>query len=544
MSGMSGAGPEPKRLIAGMMIWVGILAILPLMGGGFIVEKHEGDTLHLADLVLRMAEQGQMPHTDFMTPLGILSIWPIALMVKAGLGLGTAFLTAQILLALALFAPVVYVASTRFRATLGWVYAAYTLALCLALVHGEGNAALSMSMHYNRWAWALAYLVIPLAMLEPKYGRQPVLDGVILGVALAVLGLVKATYVAAFLPVVVVALMARRDWGALGVGVLSGLAVVGVVTLVLGVEFWLAYLGDLLAVATSETRAAPGLPLVGILVAPDHILGTFTLIMAVILLRQSGRMVEGLALLILVPGFVYVTYQNYGNDPQWLVLLGLLVLGLRPDNLSTNAFGWRLNSALLVSGTLAFALAAASAVNVVWSPLRMYLADSSELRPLLLSRPAHSDLLVSPGRVSRVVIREAGEERFPVYAGKYADDAQEPQLLNGEVLPECEMTTGHNTWFETTAASLTGAGYAGSGVLIADLFTALWLYGDFKPIEGAAPWYYGGTPGLEAADHVLVPLCPANMAQRRVMLGAIEKAGWQLEEEMRTGTFVLLRPYK
>ena len=43
---------------------------------------------------------------------------------------------------------------------------------------------------------------------------------------------------------------------------------------------------------------------------------------------------------------------------------------------------------------------------------------------------------------------------------------------------------------------------------------------------------------------MLVPLCPANMAQRRVMLEAIEEAGWRLEEEMRTGTFVLLRPSK
>jgi len=203
---------------------------------------------------------------------------------------------------------------------------------------------------------------------------------------------------------------------------------------------------------------------------------------------------------------------------------------------------------LLIVGVGTLALGSASALNLVWSPLRHAFADREGTVPLLSMRPKDDDLLVKAPRVYKVTMMVMGDgpdSPYAAYATKgqvEGDEAPEPALLNGEVLPECEMSTGYDAWFETAAKDLESAGYGGSGVLIADLFTALWLYGDFKPVEGAAPWYYAGAPGIEAADHVLVPLCPTGMGRRADIVKAIGEAGWKLVEERRTDTYILLRP--
>ncbi|MBZ4023982.1 hypothetical protein CKO11_16140 [Rhodobacter sp. TJ_12] len=534
-------------LALGMGVLGALLALAPVLAGGLYVTQHEGDTLHLADLVLRMSEAGQIPHLDFMTPIGIGALWPIALFSKMGLGLGHAFFAAQAALAALLFWPLWRTAISRFPGGLAWLFVVYGLGLCLALVHGEARAATSVSMHYNRWAWALTYIVVPLAMLEPLTGRRPALDGALIGLAMAGMALIKVTYFVAFAPAVIVALLVRRDFRALGVALLAGLAVAGAMTLLMGLDFWRAYLQDLLTVAGSQTRAAPGEAFGGILAAPQYVTGTLLLLMTVIFLRQAEALSEGLVLLILTPAFAYVTYQNYGNDPQWLMLLGLLALSLRPESLISNALGWRLRDALMVTGVGALILAAGPAVNLVWSPLRHAFTEIENTVPYLSQRPSDGDIFVQAPRVYKVTQTVSGVapgQPFAAFAEKGASKKpEEPTVLNGERLPECELATGFNAWFETAAGDLVRGGYGGS-VLVADLFTALWLYGPFEPVKGAAPWYYGGAPGIDAADHVLVPLCPTSKSRRAEIVEAIDKAGWALVEETRTRTFILLRPQR
>ena len=535
-------------LAAGMAVVALVMALAPLAAGGLYVTQHEGDTLHLADLVLRMADAGQLPHLDFMTPIGVLALWPIAVFAKLGLGLGHAIFAAQALMAAALFGPILRAAQSRFPGALAWGFALYVLALCRGLVQGEATAATSVSMHYNRWAWAMAYVAVPLALLEPLGGRRPALDGVLIGLMMAGMVLIKVTYFAAFAPAVVVALLARRDFATLFWALVAGLAVAVAVTGLLGLDFWRAYLHDLLTVAASEGRSAPGDSFSGILGAPKYVTGTLLLVAAVIFLRQAEAMAEGLGLLILMPAFFYVTYQNFGNDPQWLVLLALLALTLRPASGIANGLGWRLRDALLVVGVGALALGAGSAINLVWSPLRAAFPDTENTVALLSARPQDGDILVKGPRVYRVTETVSGDgpgAPFAAFASKgKSSKPEEPAVLNGETLPDCEIATGFGASFEALSADLQGAGYGGSGVLVADLFSALWLYGPFTPIEGAAPWYYGGTPGLENAAHVLVPLCPNSKERRAEILKAIGTAGWTLLEERRTPSYVLLRPVK
>ncbi|MEL7117621.1 MAG: hypothetical protein AAGP08_18885, partial [Pseudomonadota bacterium] len=188
-----------------IVVFLFILVVIAGMGGiallkgGFYVAKHEGDTLHLLQIVFRMAD-GEWPHLDFMTPIGVLAFAPIAAFVNAGFGVGAAILWAQIAVALGLALPTFWAAYTRFSNGLAYLFALTVMVLCLALVHGQTDQLVSISMHYNRWAWAVSYIVVVLAVLPAMRGGTGLVDGVILGLGLAALALCKVTYFVAFAP--------------------------------------------------------------------------------------------------------------------------------------------------------------------------------------------------------------------------------------------------------------------------------------------------------------------------------------------------------
>lgn len=516
----------------------------PLLKGALYLGKHEGDAMHLADLVLRMAG-GQWPHLDFMTPIGVLAIAPIALFVKAGAGLGHAILYAQILVALTLFLPALYVARTRLSGVWPYAYGVFVMLLCLALVHGEAQGAISISMHYNRWAWAVAYVIIPLAVLRPIGTARPWLDGTLIGLGLAALILTKVTYFVALFPGILVALLARRNGAAMLSAMLAGLAVAAVFTLAAGPNFWPAYLKDLLTVATSAERQAPGETFGNVIAAPLYAGGSFALIAAVIFLRQSGRMAEGLALLVLMPGFFYIAYQNFGNDPQWLYLLGLLIFVLRPEPGLRNGLGWDLRNALSHLGALTLAFGAPSALNLGFSPFRHLAIDTEDTAPLLPALAEHGDIRTVKQRLytaDKKLPYDAPGEPFAAY--RTSAKREDPTFLNGEALPECTLEGGTAAWFELVTADLEAAGYGGSRVIGTDLFSAYWMFGNFQSVKGAAPWYYGGVPGVENADYIVVPLCPMAPKLRYQMLKALDEEGWVLRELRRTELYILVAASK
>ena len=266
---------------------------ISLLKGGFFIGKHEGDTIHLVDIVMRMS-MGQKPHSDFMTPIGFLAFAPMSMFVAWGSGIGHAIIQSQIFVAIALLPAIWWVSVSRLPKRLAMGFGVVVLVMILALVHGEANSAVSISMHYNRWAWALAYLAIMGSILPPIYGQSRIADGAIIGGAMAALVLIKVTYFVAFALPVVLALIVTRQIMTFVYAVIAGLFVAGAVTAFYGVDFWFAYLADLQAVASSETRAAPGLPLDQILIAPAYMGITAMGVAGVILLRQAGAKAGGL----------------------------------------------------------------------------------------------------------------------------------------------------------------------------------------------------------------------------------------------------------
>lgn len=530
-----------SAILFGFLVTVlGGMGGLALMKGVLLVGKHEADTLHLLQIVFRLND-GQWPHLDFMTPIGALAFAPIAFFMWLGAGVGHAFLYAQIGLGLLLLPAVWWVGVSRMRGGVPYLFGASVLVLATALAFGLSEPTISISMYYNRWAWAISFVAIGLVIL-PVIGRQrPLLDGGIVGVCMAALLLLKMTYFAAFAPVVIVGMLLRKSYKALFVSLLSGLIIVAVVTLFAGIGFWQAYLGDLLLVAGSDVRAQPGENLRTIIMAPAYLTGTLAAVFGVILLRQSDEPAGGTALLLLVPGFIYVTFQNFGNDAQWLVMLAVLLFAMLPDADAVNRRGLKLRAALTVVGVAALTLAAPSMFNLVASPYRHLGLNAGWYQPILPQNPAHGDIRALTVRTSRVETREVMDDPALEHLTQGAMRGEVAVLL-GEPLARCELEMGLPGWINAIAQDLQQAALSkDKHLFVADAFSSHWMFNDLAPLPNGAPWYYGGLPGFGAADYLLVPLCPAEPDVRKQVLDEIAARGdISLTEIRRTGLYILL----
>lgn len=531
---------NPVTLAVLMALVAGAMGAVSILKGGLYIGKHEGDALHMLQIVLRMVD-GQTPHVDFMTPIGALAFAPVTFFVEQGHGIGMSVLWAQVLVAAVLFLPTLWIAWSRYGPGMAQLFGVIVMVLCLALVHGEADRNVSISMHYNRWAWAAAFLAISAALLPSLGTRRPVIDGVIIGLAVAAMALIKATYIAALLPGILLALVLRGHFREIVVALIAGLLLILAMSLWLGIGYWTAYAGDLITVLGSDVRAQPGEPFQAILGAPAYLAGTLAVIAGVIFLRQGKEPVGGLVLLVLLPGFAYVTYQNFGNDPQWLLLLGVMLVALRPGPEEKNAAGTNLRAATGITAAIALSLAAPSFFNLAYSPFRHMAVETSSYAPLLPEGGVHTDLQTAAPRMAAVLARVsldrpgAGLEDWRELA-----DLPEASVFQGEEIPFCTLQLGSAAWFETIVSDLEENGFAGGKrIFAADVFSSHWLFGDFEPLQGGAPWYYGGLPGWENADYLIVPFCPVMHDVQGAILSAIEDTGEVLTEVRRTPLYVL-----
>ena len=537
--------PNPAALFAFLLALLVALGGAAVLKGGLYIGKHEGDTLHLMQIVFRMAD-GQVPHLDFMTPIGALAFWPIALLVKAGFGIGAAILWSQVLVA-AVFLPIVlWVASSRLSQGTAYLFGLFVMVLLLALVHGEAQRSVSISMHYNRLAWAAAFVAIIAALIPPTHPKSGAVDGIIIGLMAIVMVMIKVTYFVSFAIPIIVALLLTEQRRALSVALVTGLAGAGLITLFTGFDFWLAYLDDLRTVAGSEIRAAPGEPLGAIMGAPAYLGGSLAAVAGVIFLRQARVETGGLVLLLLIPGFFYVTYQNFGNDPQWLLLLAVILLALRPgpEQVARNGFGWPLRDAIGITAAMALAFAMPSFFNLAYSPFRHLAVETSGYLPLLPRDDRHDDLYSVDIRVARMDARIAFDQREGAGLEAYAEAARRDENASfmGEEFPFCTIELGLPSMMDAIVRDMEEAGLAGpdKAVFAADIFSSYWLFGDLRPMAGGAPWYYGGLPGYDDADYLLIPLCPVVQDVQVRVLKAIEEAGTDdLIGVRRTANYIL-----
>ncbi|WP_420861100.1 hypothetical protein [Algirhabdus cladophorae] len=527
---------------ASLAFWlIGILAVLSIptvLSGGLYVGKHEGDMLHLLEIVFRFAE-GQRPHIDFMTPIGLFAYAPISWLVAAGQSIGMAIIWGQILFAVALLPAVWWVGVSRFSMLNAWFFGLVIITLCVALVHGTVESTVSISMHYNRMAWAVAFVATAIGVV-PARRTVPVVDGIILGLLMVVLAMIKTTYFVAFAPAIIVGLLSNNGARTLGIAAITGVVATLGLVVVLGLDFFLGYLGDLLTVMGSEGRSAPGEPLAAVVASPAYLPASVTLLAGIILLRQGKRDTAGMTLLLLAPAFWYVSYQNFGNDPQWLMLLAVLLFAWRPEHGVTNGNGWDMRQAVTFVGIAALALSLPSLVNLAYSPYRHMQRDVANFEPILPAMADHHDLQLFGIRAHRTDKRTlfTTDELAAYEDGAKREDPPEWQ---GETFEYCTIELGLVAWYEAMSKSLAEGGFADgqSSIFTTDLFSPFWLYGDFVPAPQAAPWYYGGLDGLAASDYILVPFCPVGPPLRSLIIREMNEAGVDAREVQRTDLYVL-----
>ncbi|WP_163846606.1 hypothetical protein [Pseudooceanicola aestuarii] len=497
------AGQVWGILILSLAIQAGIVALR----GGLYFGVHEGDMLHLIEISERMS-RGAVAHVDFETPIGEWAVRPIGLLIQAGLPLGQAMLWSQIAVA-ALLAPAVgWVAISRLSRGAGLMWCVGMVSLITAVIYGGTEIYLSFSMHYNRWAWALALLVAALVLIPGPTGRRAlILDGVVIGLAMAALAVVKITFAAAlFLPVVLGLILQRRG-GSILWAVIAGLGLLALVTAEHGPGYWLAYLDDLLVVLNSDGRPYPGEPYARTLLSPSFTIGTLLVITAGLMLRaRKGQQATGLIVLMFLPAFAYASFQNFGNDQLWLTVfaLCLFTLSARPG-LERQA------RALRAMALVALVAIGPVALNIVYSPLRHLLEPAGNYTRLFPDRPEATALYTIENRTLRsrasVPLIPAGEDAFTWAGQDFAD---------------CELDSGFTPLFRAMNAQLAAGGHVqDKQPFVADIFAPHWLYTGWAPLDHGAPWYYDGLPGIADAEYLLVPTCPSSRVIRRDILDLI-----------------------
>lgn len=520
-----------NRTGAGLFLWcaglIATLSVLSLIKGGLYVDRHEGDTLHLIEIVRRMG-QGQWPHLDFSTPLGLFAFLPMSIFVSAGLGVGVSILLGQVLFAVLLLPAIWWTCHSRLTGKAAFGAASALIVMVLAMVHGETGTHVSLSMHYNRWAWSLAFLAVIVAAIPAQRGRSDLADGLVIGAAMAFFILGKVTYGVAFAPALIVALVLRGEWRvfALGVGVVVLSAVL--VAAFGGIAFWQAYVADLLQVQGSDIRPRAGVDLASLILAPKFLVPNIILAAGVYFLRKADNPDLGLVLALLTPAFLYVTYQNWGNDPKWLAILAVLLW----------VGGGSQRTRILAA--LAAVLIAPSFANMAISPIRHALLEAEEYSPTFRIAP-HDDFYTPTARVLRVQERRPGQFSEPDFASiNGLPEQNDPVSFKGETFAECRQELGLLGFMQTVADDLQRFGLGPEdAVFTADTFGNFWLFGDLKPAEGGAPWYYGDLTGFAGSDYVLLPICPSTPRAFRAAVEDLEPHADSLHEVRRNELFVL-----
>lgn len=503
-----------------------IFSAISMLKGGFYVNRHEGDLMHLTDILLRI-QLGQVPHVDFVTPLGPLNFYPIVAFLNIGFGIGPAILWAQLAFALLLCPVIWWVARTRLSAPYAYAFGAAVLTLCLALVHGGAEPYVSPSMHYNRWGWAVGFLAVLIAALPPKKAGSRVIDGILIGAAFGFLLLSKVTFFVALGPGVLLALVLRQRMRTIvfAAFVLSMFMLSAVI--LGGAGFWLAYINDLVLVSSSNIRPHAGTDLSQLVLLPQFFVVTILLAAVIYLLRKSADPELGIILVLLAPGFYFITYQNWGNDPKWLALMGFLLI-----------FGVSDKRAHFLA-VLSFLLIAPSFLNMLASPVR-HLIIKADIFAEAIPERWGAELYTPAKRNWQAWHRYPYVHKDPQFEYMNAlAQHDEPTIFKGEQFGGCLQEPGLIGYFTAWATDLEKEGYAGKNIVIGDAVATFWFFGNFPPPKHIAPWYYGDLQGYENADYLLMGRCSLTPRAVRSIIADLKESDLALTEVLRNELYIL-----
>jgi len=497
--------------------------VLTLLPSRILISAHEGDLLHMLDAGLRMAD-GEIPHLDFMTPIGILGFAPMALFLKLGSAAGQAAVLANLLVCAVLLPATWWVGVTRLTPRMAYVFGTMIIILTTAMVYGDGSSQIGFSMYYNRWSWAVTFIILATLLFRANAGRASHwVDPVIIGLGMAMLALTKMSFFVPLAPAVIVIMLAQKQYQWAVRSLVVGGLVAGIVALLLGAEFIIAYTQDLLAVAfDGADREYPGLDISGVLSDPSMLTATFVLLGSEIFFRKTGRMHQGLVMLVLTPVFVYITFQNWGNDPKWLFFVVLYIAANLPHKTRGPFMGMPARQVGIVLATIAATAAVPSFASLLSSTPRSAFANFEKAVKIPLGN--NLDDLWMPQ--NRVLI----SNQTIGFIDQTEPEDTAPVLINGLALQKCQIEGGYIAYANAMAIELDIQGdLSGKQVLVADVLNSIWLMGNTARVNGGPVWYYNDTSGFDAAEYFLVPRCALRPNSRDSMVKNMLETGWVLE---------------
>jgi hypothetical protein len=557
------AGPAARAgLLAALLAAVAAgLAAALLIPGRVVTTEMPTDVIHLIDAIARR-EAGQLAHIDFMTPMGDLSIEVMAIWRRLfGAPIGLSMLLGDVTVMVAALPLLVWAGLSRLGFWVGLAFGTWCLVLAGAAAWRVDSASATYAMCYNRWAWALAapMLVLMLARSRAPGRGTDRIDALAIGLAGAALAWMKASYAVALLPVWLL-------WGVLtgrarvlalstAIGALTFAAVPLALTGGPGaaVDLTAAYARDLMTVAGSSLRPAPGEGPVTLMFQPDNLLGIWLCLPAGLLLLGAGLRAEAAVWAAATAAVVAISWQNFGNDMLGVAVFGAVLPGAARA-VAHAAPGLRLAGrpapgVLLALGAVAAVIALQQVVTLNRSSFAGWQSGALPLMAAPLASAGAPDVLFLQGLSGIVGTTALAAPDGDGAAARIAAlallspaqreifDARGAREIDGVVFPGCELQGGWTqSWRALAAAWRARPDLAGRTVLEADVINAVWLAVGAPPQRGAQIWHYGALgPALGAADLLAVSRCPVSPLSRNLVLDEITAAGIALHPVLSVG---------
>jgi hypothetical protein len=240
-----------------------------------------------------------------------------------------------------------------------------------------------------------------------------------------------------------------------------------------------------------------------------------------------------------VPGFYYVTFQNYGNDPLWIVFVVIFLMAHRPERDMRNGLGWEVRGmAALIAGA-GLAIIAPIYLNVLTSPLRHFAVDTARYAPFLPEVARDIQTADLRSKTVTAIARIGADD--PTLAPFVEAIPDEVTHLAGVNFRECQLQIGTVAMMQGIGADVAQIIPAqGARLYVLDVTSAYWIPAKMVAATGSAPWYYGGLPGFSAAEYLLVPQCPSVLSLRNSMIKevkALEGVSFSLIKETELYAF-------
>jgi hypothetical protein len=245
--------PADWTAICGTLATVFILFVAPILAApSLFIGAMPHDSLSMADIGYRMAS-GQIPGRDFHSAFGVMFQWQMGLAwLMTGATAGTLRASVALsFLAFAVFAA--YVARTRLS-NLSTIAALTAVVVMGCVPYAQATqyvGGATYAMAYNREAWVLLLLVL-LYWPAPRRAVAPLAEAVSLGLLVAGCVYFKLSYGGLGLLFLAAWALRRPGSRTAAAGALIVLALfAGLLELIYGPGFNLAYLADVAAVAGS-----------------------------------------------------------------------------------------------------------------------------------------------------------------------------------------------------------------------------------------------------------------------------------------------------